>query len=121
MAGPGIEKNALVGLMLSSVLAVAMIWIVGATQERLLRNKEQIIHSIAVIDVAGSLMEHLLNVEMGERGYIITGDDAYLVPHERGLAEVYVLHDKLVHLLADSPSEQSRLAELMGTRRETRC
>ena len=67
MAGPGIEKNALVGLMLSSVLAVAMIWIVGATQERLLRNKEQIIHSIAVTDAAGFLNADLRDVDNGVR------------------------------------------------------
>jgi diguanylate cyclase (GGDEF)-like protein len=101
-----IEKNALAGLVLSSVLAVAMVWVVAVTLARLTHLSDQVVRSVETMEVVDSLLDHLVDVETGERGYIITGDAAYLAPHERGLAAVQDLRSKLTSLLDGELSGQ---------------
>lgn len=111
-ARSNIRRTALTSLILSFMLAGIIIGMATETLARLSHNADQLVHFNAVMDVMDSLIAHMIDVETGERGYIITGNDNYLEPHEHGLAMVYRQRDELGHLLADEPSEQGRLASL---------
>lgn len=111
-ARSNIKRTALTSLILSFMLSGIIIGMATETLARLSHNADQLVHSNAVMDAVGSLIEHLIDVETGERGYVITGNDNYLEPHEHGLAMVYRQRDELMRLLADEPSEQGRLASL---------
>ncbi len=58
------------------------------------------------------LSEHLVDVETGERGYIITGNEAYLEPYEHGLAVVNISATSWFVCWLMQPSELGKLAEL---------
>src|SRR5262249_54816439 len=65
------------------------------------------------------LLASLQDAEGGQRGYIITGDEAYLEPHTRGVAAVQQHHKKLTDLVADNPRQSARaeaLRSLIGER-----
>ncbi|MCR4303971.1 MAG: diguanylate cyclase [Gallionella sp.] len=111
-ARSNIRRAALASLTLTIMLTGAMIWMVAGTLTRLSANTDRLTNSNTVVNVLDALIAHMIDVETGERGYIITGNDDYLVPHERGLAMVYRQRDELVRLLAGDPSEQDRLANL---------
>lgn len=111
-ARSNIKRTALISLILSFMLAGIVIGMATETLARLSHNTDRLIHSNTVMDAVDSLMAHMSDVETGERGYIITGNDNYLEPHEHGLAMVYRQRDEIVRLLADDSAEQDRLTNL---------
>lgn len=111
-ASSNIRRAALASLALTIVLTGALIWMVAGTLTRLSANTGRLVHSNTVVKVLNALTANMIDVETGERGYVITGNDDYLAPHEHGLAMVYRQRDELVGLLAGDPSEQARLANL---------
>lgn len=107
-----VEQNALGSLLLTLVLAVSLIWMVAGTMERIASNAEQIVSANGIVDGIFELKESLVDMETGERGYIITGVEAYLEPHDRGLERVRQQQEKLIELLRNDPSEQKNLEAL---------
>jgi diguanylate cyclase (GGDEF)-like protein len=107
-----VERNALISLVLTMILAGAVIWINVLGVVRISNNDDRLAHSDTIVMVLQILKEHLADVETGERGYIITGNESYLVPHEHGLNMVYKLRDELSRLLADEPTESNIASEL---------
>lgn len=69
-------------------------------------------HDMTIHNLTNQIEKRLLDMEIGHRGFTITGDTEYLKPYESGKSgwrEDYLqLHD----LLADSPSQQSKLADI---------
>lgn len=107
-----VESNSLISLVLTLVLVGVIVWMNVMGVVKITLNIEQMDHSKEIEEVVQTLKEHLNDVETGERGYIITGKQVYLEPYEHGLIMVNSQRDELVRLLANSPAEQSRLAEL---------
>ncbi|WP_370866937.1 CHASE3 domain-containing protein [Paenibacillus chitinolyticus] len=69
-------------------------------------------HDIQVHDLTSEVEKQLLDMETGQRGYVITGDDRYLEPYEKAQANWLTDYDTLHGLVADNPSQQKRLEEL---------
>lgn len=70
-------------------------------------------HSQRVVSVAHRLQKEVLDKETGVRGYLLTGDIAFLEPYDR--ANPSKLFDELVALVADNPVQvrQIRDARIM--------
>lgn len=58
------------------------------------------------------LLADLLDAETGMRGYLITGDDAFLAPYRAGTQRVAATLNTLRNLTADSPEQQQHLNHL---------
>ena len=69
-------------------------------------------HSYEVIDYLDRLNIDLLNIETGERGYVITQNAAFLDSYERGTARLEEDVTRLRTLTVDNPVQQQRLDEL---------
>ncbi|SFL49375.1 methyl-accepting chemotaxis protein [Rugamonas rubra] len=59
-----------------------------------------------------TILESLMNIETGERGYSLTGDEAALAPLKQGMAGFKTHLDKARSLTSDNPAQQERLAQL---------
>lgn len=65
------------------------------------------------------LLSSLQDAETGERGYIITGDTAYLEPYRAGSSAVELNRQRLLELVSDNPAQLARaqaLAPLISSR-----
>ncbi len=105
------RANALLVCMLVVVLALtgAATWErLGAT--RTARHLSQ--HSYEVLDALKDLGITVRDAETGQRGYLLTGSDAYLAPYEAALGRVTFLEGELHRLTADNPAAQEQLADL---------
>ena len=69
-------------------------------------------HTRHVIDAADTVLVRLLDAETGQRGFIITGDEAYLAPHAHAREDVVAGLASLRRLTADNPRQQARLDTL---------
>ncbi len=69
-------------------------------------------HSDEVLLTVKDLDLGMHDAETGQRGYLLTGSEAYLAPYEAALGRVSFLSGELQRLTADNPAEQLRLRAL---------
>ena len=73
---------------------------------------ERLEHTLAVRAGVALVLRTLLDAETGQRGFVITGDEAYLEPWSRGRAQLPASLESLRKLTADDPSQQALLARV---------
>ncbi len=69
-------------------------------------------HSDRAIGQSRRVFRLLVDMESGERGYLVTGNDAFLKPYREASKLVDSEYQTLYLLVADSPSQQARLKKL---------
>src|SRR4051812_48353262 len=69
-------------------------------------------HTYQVLEKLGDVRTNMTDAETGERGYILTGDDAYLAPYEGGRSHVRENLKDLRQLTADNAKQQQALDRL---------
>jgi PAS domain S-box-containing protein len=65
-----------------------------------------------VIAQSRRLLKLTVDMETGERGYLVTGNDAFLQPYQEASKVIDSEYQKLYLLVADNPSQQARLEAL---------
>jgi PAS domain S-box-containing protein len=76
------------------------------------QSQQQVVHALEVISAARALDHAIQDAERGQRGYLISGDAAYLEPYLTGIKAVSDKLDGLKKLTADHPEQQHRIALL---------
>ena len=94
-------------------LALAILLAIGAasyrTTAKLTEMAEMVAHTHQVLEGLSHLTQALLDVETGNRGYIITGAEPYLEPYQSGLAVVDKSVEEVRSLTRDNSNQQRRL------------
>jgi len=90
------------------ILAGAAFW----AAYNLYASMQWVNHSDQVIHQSGRLLGLLVDMETGERGYLVTGKDAFLQPYQKASKEIEPEYQALYLLVADEPSQQGRLEKL---------
>ncbi|ATD61568.1 MAG: methyl-accepting chemotaxis protein [Janthinobacterium svalbardensis] len=76
------------------------------------------IHTYEVLAEASGLLESLINIETGQRGFALTGKDGSLEPMALGQRSFGEHLQKIRALTADNPTQQERLAVLERTQHQ---
>jgi signal transduction histidine kinase/CHASE3 domain sensor protein/FixJ family two-component response regulator len=102
-------------LAVFAVLIAILLLIGGMTWDsfsaaRSARNWRE--HSYQVIGAIKDLGISVRDAETGQRGYLLTGRDDYLVPYRDALGQVTLLQGDLQRLTEDDPVQQGRLRGL---------
>jgi methyl-accepting chemotaxis protein len=95
-------------VMLAIVSAVGYFSIAG-----IWNNAHKIGLTYEVIDQLSELTSVLKDAETGQRGYLLTGDDAYLEPYRLADASISNVIKQLRELTADNPAQTHRLEQVM--------
>lgn len=66
-------------------------------------------HDMQVHDLANQMKLSVVDMETGQRGFVITGEDSYLVPYNNGKTSWVKNYNALYPLLADNPTQQKNL------------
>lgn len=69
-------------------------------------------HTYSVIAELEKQVLALVNIETGQRGYLVTGDESFLEPYHDGKEAFLRRNDRLEEMTADNPQQLERLAEL---------
>ncbi|UIN36885.1 CHASE3 domain-containing protein [Methylobacterium oryzae] len=102
-------------LLVFAVLLAILVLVGAVTWERLSASREArewSQHSYRVLATLKDLAIALRDAETGQRGYVITGKDEYLVPYEAARDHLGLLQGELLKLTADNPAQQERLRTL---------
>jgi len=79
----------------------------------LIENDHWVAHTHEVRTKLADLLGFLKDAETGQRGFVITGDEAFLEPYRVSIAEIARLSADLRRLTADNDAQQRRLNVLV--------
>ena len=102
-------------LLVFGVLVVILALVGAVTWERLNASRvarEWAQHSYRVLTSTKDLAIALRDAERGQRGYVLTGRDAYLGPYDAARDRIGLLQGELQKLTADNPAQQDRIRAL---------
>jgi methyl-accepting chemotaxis protein len=97
------------GFALSFILLIAIGAVSYTGINKLLRTSNWVTHSHEVLEHIGDVLSELKDAETGQRGYLLTGDEAFLAPYRTGSGDVLIQTNALRTLTADNPNQQKRV------------
>jgi methyl-accepting chemotaxis protein len=97
-----------VALIILGVVGTMSFSKVGVVNE----NQKMVVHTYQVLEALGTVMSTLKDAETGQRGYLITGQDAYLEPYTVAKDRVGGTIDAVAALTSDNARQQERIASL---------
>ncbi|HTQ62090.1 MAG TPA: CHASE3 domain-containing protein [Candidatus Solibacter sp.] len=75
-------------------------------------ERQWVTHTRMVLEKLADVQINITDAETGERGYILTGNDAYLWPYEDGVSHVHQNIGEVRNLVSDNPRQLGALAQL---------
>ncbi|SEG44932.1 Histidine kinase-, DNA gyrase B-, and HSP90-like ATPase [Bosea lathyri] len=102
-------RSATITIVAIGVVAVAVVlaaWI----NAQALRTSERVSQSIEIRERAERFLGHMRDAETGQRGYLLTGDSAYLEPFTSGRAAALPELDALDKLVTEDVAQKERVA-----------
>ena len=100
------------GFALSFVLLMAVGAVAYTSINKLSSTAQWVSHTHEVLEHIAGVLSMLKDAETGQRGYVITGDEAFLEPYRTGSGDVLNVVKELRKLTADNPAQQKRLDSL---------
>ncbi|KQO09560.1 histidine kinase [Paenibacillus sp. Leaf72] len=101
---------------LSILLCLAVAIVIIVTRINALQSEINFVadHDIAVHEMVDQLEINMLDMQNGQRGYVISGDEKYLVPYNDANLVWGSNYNTLHELLSDNPAQQANLEEIKG-------
>ncbi|CAN5277732.1 response regulator [soil metagenome] len=104
------------GLAVLAVLAIA--WYAYRSVEDSARATERVTHTLAVTEQLEATISSLKDAETGQRGFLLTGTEAYLAPYNAAISALAGQLKALRSLTADNPAQLQRIETLEETTRQ---
>lgn len=101
-----------VGFGLAGLTLVFVAFVSYRSINALIENDGWVAHTDLVRVQLADLLSELKDAETGQRGYLLTGDEAYLEPYRAVLGPIKASFDNLRTLTADNPHQQERWTAL---------
>ncbi len=101
-----------IGYLIVILALAAAIFVVRAQIDKLETEMNFVAgHDMDVHDRANQIEKNAVDMETGQRGFIITGEDKYLDPYNKGKADWETNYQTLYELISDNPAQQAKLDE----------
>jgi signal transduction histidine kinase/ActR/RegA family two-component response regulator len=100
------------GLIL--VVVVGSTWLAHRANVSVIENNDQVAFSHGVLEELDATLSTVKDAETGQRGYLITGSEAYLQPYDEAVASIGNHLRRLQTLTANNPGQARLLAVLAG-------
>lgn len=108
------SRNKLIfgGFAAIAMVVAVLVTIVYASLQAMAESTRMDVHTNEVLRTEARLLTALVDIETGQRGYLLTGDDASLEPTRKGQAEYADAFQALRRLTTDNAGQQQRLNTL---------
>jgi methyl-accepting chemotaxis protein len=100
------------GFALAGVVLVVIAVVGHQSTVRLLENDRWVEHTHEVRRELANLLSTLKDAESGQRGFVITGDEAFLEPYVAAQGSSKGTFERVRSLTADNPDQQRRIQTL---------
>jgi methyl-accepting chemotaxis protein len=116
-----IGRRIAIGFAIPLALLILIGWTVHRNTVNLIADAKWVAHTHTVLERAEALYAMLKEGDTGYRGYVITGDDAFLEPYRAANAGYSAAVDEIARLTGDNPVQRGRaeaLKRLIATEME---
>ena len=103
-----LRRTIIVPFMTALIVAGAVLW----AAYNLNVSMQWVDHTDQVIGGSQRVLRLLVDMETGERGYLVTGNDVFLQPYREASNAIDSEYRELHRLVADNPPQQARLERL---------
>nr|WP_315401141.1 methyl-accepting chemotaxis protein [uncultured Duganella sp.] len=117
----GIGTRLYLGFGLIVAILLALITVAYSNFSKLTQANGWNVHTYEVLSASQQLLESLINMETGERGFALTGATASLEPYNAGKAAFQKDLAKVKSLTADNDKQQIRLKTLEDLEQQWRA
>jgi len=107
-----VEQKILAEITVSAIVIIFILFLTLTSLRSMQDNAEIINYKTEVREQTSKLLESVINVESGARGYVISGSDKYLEPMDKALKEIPAQLIKLRLQLKNNYSQQQLVAIL---------
>ena len=107
-----LKNNLRFGLGLSLLLLFISSFASYVSISNLIKNSKLVSHSNAVIRHTDGVLSTLKDAETGQRGFLLTGEEAFLEPYNGAKAEAILLLDTLQRETTDNSAQQVNINKL---------
>ena len=80
----------------------------------LTETQDQVLHTHQVLITMSDLLSTVKDAETGQRGYVITGDEAYLTPYHDAVAHIHTAYAALKNYVSGNPDQAGLALKLQG-------
>src|ERR1700674_2387665 len=106
------RRAVLAGFLAATIILLAVGWQSHANTKRLAEADAWQNHTYEVLNTLGETAANLDDAETGQRGYLLTGQDGYLEPYNRAIANLGPVIRHLTRLTSDNANQQKRIQTL---------
>lgn len=107
-----IGQQLALGFTLPILILIALGAVAYESTQRLMQTSYWVSHTHEVLTSASSLFSALQDIQMGQRGYVITGKEEFLDPYKNGTENAGKEFARMRELTTDNPKQQRRLDTL---------
>jgi CHASE3 domain sensor protein/putative methionine-R-sulfoxide reductase with GAF domain len=108
-----VGQKIIMGYIAILVLMIGMVFLLFLSLNHLTKDFTFLIeHDQPVLSNAHQLAKLIVDMETGERGFLITGQDEFLEPFEKGMAQFYTLLELEKKLVSDNLVQLARLEKI---------
>ncbi|PCI34092.1 MAG: hypothetical protein COB60_06720 [Flavobacteriaceae bacterium] len=100
------------GFSISMLVVITAILVSFENSKTIIKDENLIVHTHRVLNELKDIEVSLIDLETGQRGYIITGDLKYLEPYNSSLITINSKVDFLNKMTVDNPSQTERISLL---------
>ena len=104
---PGLLRNLQIGFGLSLLILIITSVASWSSIHNLLDSSKWVDHTDSVINEVNTTLTILTDAETGQRGYLLTGDTAFLRPYNGANERALSLIDKIQGMTIDNPVQQA--------------
>jgi PAS domain S-box-containing protein len=108
------RRLVLAGFVAAALILVSVGWESHRDTVRVAEAAEARKNSYEVRGILDETMARLVDAETGQRGYLLTGDDAYLEPYREAIRNLDEVMGNLKNLTSDNPNQQKRVQVLQS-------
>ncbi len=107
-----VGRSVLIGFAITVVVLLGNAAASYRATLKLVENERLVAHTHQVIGEVEELVSSVKDAETGHRGFLVTGEAAFLGPYDAAPAEIEQHQQALDRLLADNPDQLRRLVDL---------
>jgi two-component system, sensor histidine kinase and response regulator len=107
-----IERKILAGFLLALVISLIVGFVLYRNAARIISTERWVRHTDEVIEQLDKLVESLVDLDAGQRGYLLTTNEIFLSRVNAAEQEIPAQVEKLQQLTADNPVQQQRIPSL---------
>jgi PAS domain S-box-containing protein len=106
------QRKALLGFFLAMSIISWLGFSTYLNNQKYKQSNYWVIHTNEVMFHAERILSLIIDIESGQRGFIITGDSAFLEPYHSGVAVIHKDIDELKTLVSDNENQLARIKDL---------